>query len=124
MQSNPFAVRPNSFPQARACKKDTFIEHSTSSFSIENNQPDLIREVLALKTSKTETDLEELSTFKSASFDADVDVSPNGGFCGFRSMKYLNNKFKKSESFSKVNEDSKVKKKRKKEALAHSCISQ
>lgn len=120
MPSNPFAIRPNSFPQARACKKDNLIEHSTSSLSIEINQPDLIREVLALKTSRTETDLDELSTFQSASFD----TSPNERFCGFRSMKYLNSKFKKSESFTKVNEDSKVKKKRKKETLARSCISQ
>lgn len=123
MQDRAFAVRPNSFPRARACKNNTLTKHSTSSLSIESNQPDLIREVLALKTSRTESDLKQLeitSAFQSESFDVSADES----FCGFRSKKFFSGKFMKSESLTKVNEDSKIKKKRKKEILAKSCISQ
>lgn len=122
-KSNSFAVRPNSFPQARACQKDTLIKHSTASLSFDSNQPDLIKEVLAqsMKTSQTESDLKRFETkaFKSASFDGPSSES----FCSFRSKKFRS-RFLRSDSFTKVNEDSKIKKKRKKDFLSRSCISQ
>lgn len=121
---NSFATRPNSFPQARACKQNTFIKHSTSALSFENNQPDLIKEVFSqsLKTSQTESDIQRLkiSPFELASFDE----TPNESFSSLRSRKSRNARPTKSESFTKVNEESKIKKKRKKDILSRSCISQ
>jgi flagellin-like hook-associated protein FlgL len=83
----------------------------------------LIREVLAqsMKTSQTETDLKKLE-FKSTSLD---EASNESSICSsFRSKKFLNGKFVKCESFTRVNDDSKIKKKRKKDLLSRSCISQ
>lgn len=117
-----FGVRPNSFPQARACKLSTLrIEHSTSSLSFSNNQPDLIKELLALKTSQTENDLKRLGIsppFQSSSFD----MPSNENLSNFRCKK-LRNKTK-SESFAKVNEAAKIKKKKPRDLLSRSCISQ
>lgn len=119
-----FAVRPNSFPQSKACRQDSFIDHSTSSLSLANNQPDLIKEVLAnsMKTSRTENDIQRLqaSPFQSTSFEANSSES----FPSFRNKKSRNNRPTKSESFTKVNEESKIKKKRKKDFLSRSCITQ
>lgn len=121
-----FFVRPNSFPQARACKQNTFIKHRTSSsLSIDNNQPpDLIKEVLAqsFRASRTENDLQrlEISPFQSTSFDA----LSTDSFSSFRSKRFRKSRSIKSETFTKVNEESKIKKKRRKDLLSRSCITQ
>lgn len=119
------AVRPNSFPQARACKLSTLSsEHSTSStLNTVNNQPDLIKELLALKTSQTENDLKRLEMeipppFQSSSFD----VPSNENLSNFLCKKHLRNQ-KKSESFTTKTHEA-LKKKRKKDLLSKSCISQ
>lgn len=120
-EHDSFAVRPNSFPQARACKLNTLSKHNPSSFSFENNQPDLIREVLAksLKPSQTENDLKRLekSSFQSTSFG----VLSDENTANFR--KKLR-KQSKSESLARVNEASKIKKNRRKDLLSRSCIAQ
>lgn len=114
------AVRPNSFPQARACKHNTFVKQCTSSLSLENNQPDLIKEVLrkSLKPSQTENDLQKLEREQ---FDK---ASSTESFCSFRSKKFLTSRSTKSESFARVGDESKIKKKRQKNLLSRSCITQ
>lgn len=116
-----FAVRPNSFPQARACKLNTFSKHNPSSLSVESNQPDLIREVLAksLRASHTENDLKQLEnpSFQSTSFNVPSDGNSSN------SRKKLR-KQSKSKSLSRVNEASKIGKNRRKDLLSRSCISQ
>jgi hypothetical protein len=117
LKSSTLALRPNSFPQARACKSDTYPKHSTSSLSLASNQPDLIKEVLAqsMRTSQTESDLKRLT------IHADT---PCESFSSRQSKKFRNNRPSKSESFTKVNEESKIKRRRRKDLLSRSCISQ
>lgn len=158
--NNTSDTQPNIY--SRACNKDTcFIkhhQHSTSSLlslennnsnnfnnnsscsnnnnSISNNQPDLLKEVLAqsscLKTSHTENDLKHL-TIKSASFD----VTKSESFSSLRSCSRKRNfkfpsdsiNFSKSTSnnntnSSNNNDENRIRFKRKRNPLARSCISQ
>lgn len=124
LKHNFFATRPNSYPQARACKRNTLDEHSTSSLSIDNsNQPDLIKEVLAqsIKISQTESAMKRLhiTSFKSTSFD----VPSESSFCGF-GYRTGRRRSSRSDSITRVNNDSKIKKKRKQGILSRSCIAQ
>lgn len=122
LKHNFFATRPNSYPQARACKRNTLDEHSTSSLSIDSsNQPDLIKEVLAqsIKISQTESVLKRLqiASFRSTSFD----VPSESSFCGYRTGRRRSSR---SDSITRVNNESKIKKKRKQGVLSRSCIAQ
>lgn len=124
LKDNFFATRPNSYPQARACKRNTLSQHSTtpSTLSIaDNNQPDLIREVLAqsIKISQAESDLKrmKIATFKSASCETEASF-------GGSSSRAARAKSLRSDSITRVNNESKIKKKRKKGALSRSCITQ
>lgn len=97
--------------------------------SLENNQPDLLKEVLlaqSLKPSRTENDLErfEVAKFKSKSCDVDGD-----GFVSLRCKKSRHFFKFSSQSFnncdcdvSKGKEESQKKKNHRR--LARSCISQ
>lgn len=89
--------------------------------SLENNQPDLLKEVLAqsIKSSRTETDLErlEIVAFKSKSFE--VGESFGGLHCR-RSKNTL--KFP-SHSLNNNNDEA-SRKKKSRSRLARSCISQ
>lgn len=97
--------------------------------SLENNQPDLLKEVLlaqSLKPSRTENDLErfEIATFKSKSFESD----------GFNTVRYKKSKnFLKFPSFNSndcdtskamMREEGGERKKSHRNRLARSCISQ
>lgn len=94
--------------------------------SINNNQPDLLKDVLAqsshMKTSHTENDLKHL-TIKSASFD----VTKSESFSSLRSCSQKRN-FKFPSDFTKSsnnhNDESRIRFKRKRNPLARSCISQ
>lgn len=103
---------------------------STMSFDIA--QPDLIREVLALKLSSDENDskLLESSSTKSCTEATATTSSPTPKFddknCHSNGKKF-GHKIKKSEYFIKVNGDAsrKIKKKRRREMFTKSsCISQ
>ena len=118
-------IRPSYSPPitSRACYKDThsthFIKHSTSSMSLENNQPDLLKEVLAqsIKSSRTENDLERLQlvAFKSKSFEVGESSSQR---------RKARNFFKfPSHSLNSAGDDTRMRKKSR-HPLARSCISQ
>jgi hypothetical protein len=90
--------------------------------SLENNQPDLLKEVLAqsIKSSRTETDLErlEIVAFKSKSFEVGE---------GFGTLQYRRSKNTlkfPSHSLNPNNNDDATKKKKSRNRLARSCISQ
>ena len=138
--NNTSDTQPNI--HSRACNKDTcFIkhhQHSTSSLmslenknsnAINNNQPDLLKDVLAqsshMKTSHTENDLKHL-TIKSASFD----VAKSESFSSLRScsqkrnFKFPSDSINLTKSSNNHNEASRVRFRRKRNPLARSCISQ
>jgi hypothetical protein len=102
---------------------------STSTTSLENNQPDLLKEVLlaqSLKPSRTENDLERLkiATFKSKSFE-----SERFGSVRWKKMKnslnFPNNEEEDEEGRGEEVERKVVtKKKSQRQRLARSCISQ
>jgi len=102
------------------------LENNNSS-SINNNQPDLLKDVLAqsshMKTSHTENDLKHL-TIKSASFD----VTKSESFSSLRSCSQKRNFKFPSDSInlskSSNNDESRIRFKRKRNPLARSCISQ
>lgn len=124
LKHNFFAVRPNSYPQARACKRKTLDQHRTSSLSIDNsNQPDLIKEVLAqsIKISQTESDMQRLqiASLKSTPFE----VPSESSFCGF-GYRTSRRRSSRSDSITRVSNESKIKKKRKQGVLSRSCIAQ
>lgn len=72
-----------------------------------------------MKTSQTDTDLKRLEASSLQPSSASSE-----SFYSFRRKTSRKNRFLKSESFTKINEDSKIKKKRKKDFLSRSCISQ